>query len=467
MAGIIAKLVSWLAGKVVVYVVILALLLVIFLVGVLPGMIVKHHERELEQAIEELGKSRELAGELAVKMNSLQGEMDGRMQELRELERQRQAMNKFWDKVKSVFRKAELEAEKRRMEEREQELITKNRETAQAMREVRVEGGESEEEMRRREMLKEDKERQLRDMEGMQTALERLVRSEFWGLAGKAFLILLALILLPFFWKVIGFYVVAPLVQAGRPIVLAGLEEAGEGKVSVVPSRPAQRLTMSEGEVLMTKVDYLQGSMGDFEKRTKWIMDWNYPFSSMAAGMYVLTSIRKLGVERGEVTLSTRDDGMEELAVVEVPAGSELVFRPRFLVALSHPEGMVPMIKSRWVFGKLHAWVSLQFRYLMIEGPVKLVFAAQRGIQEEVVVSEVRGRRVNSSLTVGFSPTMKYSPKRAETFVAYFWGKNGLFDDFFEGDGLVVQQQVTGGKGNPVARAWEGVLGAIGKVFGI
>jgi hypothetical protein len=31
----------------------------------------------------------------------------------------------------------------------------------------------------------------------------------------------------------------------------------------------------------------------------------------------------------------------------------------------------------------------------------------------------------------------------------------------------VIQQQVTGTKRNPVARIWESVFGAIGKVFGI
>gem|GEM_PF-2513768 len=51
--------------------------------------------------------------------------------------------------------------------------------------------------------------------------------------------------------------------------------------------------------------------------------------------------------------------------------------------------------------------------------------------------------------------------------VAYIWGEDTLFDEFFEGSGTVIQQQVTGGKRNPVARAWETVFGAIGKVFGI
>ncbi len=62
---------------------------------------------------------------------------------------------------------------------------------------------------------------------------------------------------------------------------------------------------------------------------------------------------------------------------------------------------------------------------------------------------------------------LDYLPRRDETFVAYLWGKNTLFDDYFQGSGTVIQQQVTGGKRNPIARFWESIFGAIGKVFGI
>ena len=217
----------------------------------------------------------------------------------------------------------------------------------------------------------------------------------------------------------------------------------------------------------MTKVDYLQGSMGDFEKKTKWLMDWRYPFSSMAAGLFMLTRIRGTGGAGGQVTLSTQVDATEELAVVSIPEGKSMVFRPHYLVAVSHPLGRPPRIRSRWVFGKLHAWVNLRFRYLIVEGPTKLVFSAQRGVQVEEVLPELPGRRVNSHLTAAFSPHLSHSPRRAETFIAYLRGKNALFDDFFQGSGFVIQQQVTGGKRNPVARIWEGIFGAIGKVFGI
>lgn len=293
------------------------------------------------------------------------------------------------------------------------------------------------------------------------------MRNEFRQLALNALLILAALILIPFLWKLAAYYVIAPIAESSEPILL-GSEVPGGEWITATPSHPAQRIHLGEGDVLMTKVDYLQGSMGGFDKRTKWLLDWRYPFSSAAAGLFMLTQIRNTaGGGAGQVTLSTREDATEELSVVEIPAGKSMVFRPHYLVAVSHPCGTPPRIRSRWVFGKLHAWVNLRFRYLIIEGPAKLVFSAQRGIQVEEVLPELPGRRVNSHLTAAFSPHLSHSPKRAETFVAYLRGKNALFDDFFRGSGHVIQQQVTGTKRNPVARIWESVFGAIGKVFGI
>ena len=97
MARIIAQLISWLAGKVVVYVVILALLLAIFVVMVVPSMVVKYHEKELEKAIAELSDSRALVGELAERAKGIGAEIDQRTKQLRELDEKRRAMEDLWE----------------------------------------------------------------------------------------------------------------------------------------------------------------------------------------------------------------------------------------------------------------------------------------------------------------------------------------------------------------------------------
>ena len=467
MARIISQLISWLAGKLVTYVVILALLLAIFVVKVVPPMVVKYHEKELEKAIAELSESRALVGEFAERAKAIGSEIETKKREIDELSRRREKLEKLFDKIwNNLFKREELAAEKERIAKQE-ELLKQQILQAEAAREkLRIEGGESEDEVKRRELLRDEKEKQLREIKEMRAALDSLMQNEFRQMAFNALLILAAIIIIPLLWKLFAYYVVAPMAQSSKPILL-GADVPGSGSITATPSHPAQRIFLADREVMLTKVDYLQGSMGNFEKKTKWLMDWKYPFSSLAAGLYVLTKIRNIGAEPGQVTLSTHENATEELAVIEIPEGKSMVFRPHYLVAVTHPLGTPPRIHSKWVFRKIHAWVNLQFRYLTVEGPVKLVFSAQRGVQVEEVLPNLPGRRVNSHLTAAFSPHLNYSPKRAETFVAYVRGKNALFDDFFQGSGLVIQQQVTGGQRNPVARIWEGVFGAIGKVFGI
>ncbi len=468
MASIIARLVSWLAGKVVIYAVILALLLAIFVVKVVPPMVVKYHEKELEKAIAELSESRALVGELAEKAKKIGSDIETKKRELDELNQRRDELEKLFNKIwNNLFKRGELAAERDRIAKNQERLDNEIRQARKDRRQLQIDGGETEEEIKRRELLRDEKEKQLREIQEMRRAFDSLMQNELRELALKALLILALLIAIPFLWKLAAYYVIAPIAQASKPILLGADTPGLIGEITATPSHPAQRMELGEGEVLMTKVDYLQGSMGIFEKKTKWLMDWKYPFSSVAAGLYILTRIRNTGGEGGQVTLSTQENATEELSVVEIPEGRAMVFRPHYLVAVAHPLDKPPRIRSRWVFGKLHAWVNLQFRYLIIEGPAKLVFSAQRGVQVESVSPNLPGRRVNSHLTAAFSPHLNYSPKRAETFIAYIRGKNALFDDFFQGSGFVIQQQVTGGKRNPVARIWEGVFGAIGKVFGI
>ena len=466
MAGIIAKLISWLAGKLVVYAVILGLLLAVFVVTVVPPMVAKYHERELERAIAELIESKQLVGELAEKAKVISVDINERTQKLKELEKDRQELEKWLEKIKNLFRSEEAKKERERIAKQERDIREEIRDLASDRKQLRIEGGESEEELKKRELLRDEKESQLREIQELRGAFDSLMKNELRNLAIKAGWILAAIIFIPLLWKLAAYYIVAPLAQGTKPILL-GSDNPGEADIAVTPSHPAQRICLGAGEVLMTKVDYLQGSMGDFVKGTKWLMDWKYPFSSIAAGLYILTRITNRSGEPGQITLSTQEDATEEIAIVEIPEGKAMVFRPHYLVAVTHPLNRPPRIRSHWVFWKLHAWVNLQFRYLIVEGPVKLVFSAQRGIQVETVLPTLPGRRVNSHLTAAFSPHLNYSPKRAETFVAYVWGKNALFDDFFQGSGWVIQQQVTGSRKNPVARIWEGFFGIVGKVFGI
>ena len=359
-----------------------------------------------------------------------------------------------------------MERAKLQIETQRKLLTAEIRSLSETQRQLQLEGGENEEELKKRQLLRDEKEQQLQEVQALRQTFDSLMRDSLRDLAIKAALILGTIIIVPLLWKLAAFYLLAPLAQSANPILL-GSDSPEAAEISATASHPAQRIILSLGEVMLTKVDYLQASMGNFSKRTTCLMDWHYPFSSIAAGLYLLTRITNTSEIPGQVTLSTQEDATEELATIAIPEGKSLVFRPHYLVALTHPQGRPPRIRSRWIFWKLHAWVNLQFRFLIIQGPVNLVLSAQRGLQVDSVTSDLPGRRVNSRLTAAFSPQLNYSPLRAETFISYLWGKNALFDDFFQGSGWVIQQQVTGNRKNPITRIWQNFFNLFGKVFGI
>ncbi|MFN5870119.1 MAG: PspA/IM30 family protein, partial [Akkermansiaceae bacterium] len=182
-------------------------------------------------------------------------------------------------------------AEQKKIELDKERLRKEVIELTNARQAVRIQGGETEEELARRQVLLEEKQKQLDEMEELRDWLDNLMQNQLKQLALQALFILLALLLIPFLWKVAAYYIVAPVVQNSKPISLDA-KATEVANISVSSSHPAQRLHLNQGEVLLTRVDYLQGSMGSFDKSTKWLMDWRYPFSSLAAGLCILTKIK-------------------------------------------------------------------------------------------------------------------------------------------------------------------------------
>ena len=222
---------------------------------------------------------------------------------------------------------------------------------------------------------------------------------------------------------------------------------------------------------MVIKESFLQGSKGGLEKKFRLVWNWKYPVTSLLCGLVALTRIRCLSEKENEsktVTFSHQEEGMIEVAMVTLKEGEQLVFRPLFLAGMIYREGELPWIRSRWIFNQLHAWVTLQFRYFIVTGPVRLLFTAGRGIQEEKIEGTEESFRINRNLTIGFSPSLEYRSRRAETLMAYVLGKNPLFDDYFSKEGRLYNQQIAGlGEEGESEKIWSKILGGIGKVFGL
>lgn len=458
-------MVSWLAGRVVLFVFIFALLMVVFAVSRAPRLIVAHFEGELQRAVEELEEVRQLSGEAAKQAALWQEQIGGAVAMTQQLEEKRRRLEGWFARLSWLFQPGGRDGEMQKIDAEIRKLESAQARLETDLAELHAVHGETEEELRRREIVRDTKRLQLEQARDVRRWLDAFMRGEVGRLAWAALGILLLITLLPAAWRVLAYFALAPNAERAPPIVLDAPRE-----LALLPvcseSSPAKRITIGTGGELLAKGRYLQSSTDNSEKRTRWLFDPRFPFTSVAAGLFLLTRFRP---QDGEctVTLSCQHVATEELAVVDLPEGAALAFRPTCLAAMLVNRTRPPKVRSRWVFNRLQAWIDLRFRHLIIEGPAQLVFAGQRGMQPEQVVPSVAGRRINSGLTAAFTPSLEYSPRRAETFVAYFRGASPLFDDFFRGQGLTINQQVGGGGASGARRLWAGFFNAIGKIFGL
>jgi len=280
--------------------------------------------------------------------------------------------------------------------------------------------------------------------------------------------ILVLVTLAPVGIKAIWYWLLAPVVERRPPIRIRmggarGAAPQGEParcKISAV----SQDIVLEEGEELLVHPDFLQSSTSHSRKSTKWLLDVRYPFTSVAAGMVMLTRVRSM--TREPLVVSSRNDALAEIGVITLQAGDALVLQPRSLVGVAQRTDFPVRIRHRWVFG-LSAWITLQFRYLVFEGPCRLLVQGCRGVRVEPAGS---GRSIDQNATMGFSANLDYRPRRSETFSAYVMGVNGLFNDSFAGGpGYCVYEEMpyAGKRSGITGRGLEGITDGLLKVVGI
>ena len=274
----------------------------------------------------------------------------------------------------------------------------------------------------------------------------------------------------PTLWKLFAYYGLAPLLARGRPIRFAPdpglLPDVGSSHVSVdAPIWP--------GEILRVKEKFLQASDEGMSRKTRWVLDWRIPFTSIACGLIELVEMRN-GQARGEarVTFSNSTDPHQELAIISVPDGSSLILRPSFLAGVIVAADQPLKIRRRWVIFRWQSWVTLQFRFFEFAGPCRLIVVGSRGVRAERLVDQEGmtrpARRTNQQATIGFTPNLDYLPVRAETFWGYYRNMNPLFDDLFAGVGLFVLQETSQvPEGHGPGRFWSGLWNGLLKVFGL
>ena len=322
-------------------------------------------------------------------------------------------------------------------------------------------------------------EARLQDLGHAMASMEGQLRDNWWRALRELFarygptaaLLVLSAIVLPVAIKAFFYFVLAPIASRLKPLSIAHalnvpaialpLPPDGQSRISAV----SQGLLLQPGQRMLIHPEYLQSSPVSTHKRTQWLLDWRFPLTSLAAGMVALTRLESDAT--ASVTISASDDPLLEVAVVHLPAGSALVFQPRGLVGLVCDADRPLAMSSHWRLGSLHAWLTLQLRFLVFRGPVTLIVRGCRGVRLE---RAGQGRSISQSATLGFTTDVLYSTMRSETFLPYLRGQQALLNDRFDGAHGVYLYEETPRHGKQPGKAgswFEGMTDAILKVFGI
>lgn len=250
-----------------------------------------------------------------------------------------------------------------------------------------------------------------------------------------ALLILTFAIFGPALVKALLYFVVAPAAARQPPIRLRP-DDRGEVRESAFASAVSHRIALRDGEELLIMPEAIQSSPHSGAKSTKWLLNKAMPLSSLASGLVALVRFRDA---EGSVQVTATGDPLAEIGLVELPAGSAMVVRPRAVRGVLHPAGRPVAITRHWRLG-LSAWLALQLRYLIFHGPCTLIVQGSRGVRLEPAGG---GRGINRAATIAFSAGLDFSVRRSEAFAAYLMGRQDLLNHSFGGGpGFLVYEEM-------------------------
>lgn len=251
--------------------------------------------------------------------------------------------------------------------------------------------------------------------------------------AGAAVLVVIGWLCVPIAIRAVFYFVLAPLASRTAPVVIdkpasAGASEGAYRQHREFASGVSMGLTMAPGQEMLIRPEYCQSLPEAVMVRTKILFDWSYLLPSIASHMWMLNWMRVKDIT--DIVLSSTIDPLEEVALLNIPAGTAFVMQSRGLVGVLYDEGKRTRIRSHWRLGTLHAWLTLQLRYLSFEGPATLVVKGCRGVRLERASA---GRTVSQDATLGFSANAVYSTVRGKPFLPYALGRQALLHDRFVG----------------------------------
>jgi uncharacterized protein (AIM24 family) len=163
-----------------------------------------------------------------------------------------------------------------------------------------------------------------------------------------------------------------------------------------------------------------------------------------------------------ELTLAAPRDPNAYLMRLDLENHPGLVIHPRHLV------GVVGDLElsTRWRPFSVNAWATWQLRYILLSGTGSIIVEGSGDVI--ATAADERGpTKIEQALVIGFDSRLSYTCARTEVFWPYLFGKTPLVDDVFTGRGLFLWEKSTPRQTkNPVARAFDALFSAIGKLLG-
>lgn len=311
----------------------------------------------------------------------------------------------------------------------------------------------------------DNKESELRQKKAEEQSLEEAQASGVgwvvnqWARSWKwlAAIAVLAL-LLPGALRIISYFLLMPLVsRVHKPIHLAAGAENAAADLRTTVAQRTLAIQLGAGEVLSARSEHVRPVQG--KVRSRLLYDWRSPFISFAAGLYGLSRIT--GAEGGSsATLATPDDPDSYLMRIDFKDHPGLVMHPKHVVGVVG----TPRLKTRWRWG-IQSFATWQVRYIMFAGTGSLIVQGSG----DVVATNPGGRstRMEQNLVMGFDSRLTVGVNRTEVFWPYLWGRTPLVDDEFTGlHPLFWQKSSADGPNNPIAKTFDAIFSAFGKLFG-
>jgi len=271
------------------------------------------------------------------------------------------------------------------------------------------------------------------------TFLDGLTRTsdEFISQSAKAFSIVISIVFAPLLINGIVFFGLAKLIERMYRVRLN--DSSSMSVVEISAPQDLIGVDLEADSELLLKPEFIRNVPDNLQASTKALLNYSIPFTSLAAGLYMLTRFRTKK-EDGSVTVKlSESNGTEtKLSIVELDEYSEIVLSPRHIVGIVQDKDNPLQISSRWLVLKPSAWLAGQLRVLVLKGPARLILKGTRGIFLQRVTPSAP---CLCEGVIGYSSNLVIESNRTETFWAFHRNKRELFKHrFSDAKGVVLQE---------------------------